>query len=112
MDTLKEIWDFILSNRTASAITFIAFLFAIFVWVQSKKRERNLLKAIIHLNGRKLIKLKDEKAIFKAQKMLNRKLWEEMSPEEFRNYTKTKEYIVRVFQLAEKKLGRKLQVED
>ena len=116
MCALKEIWYFISDNKTASVITFLAFLFTIFTWLYSRrdtrKRNRDFLKAIVHINGKKLIKLKDEKAILKAQKMLKRKLLAEMLPEEFVKYTKTKEYIVRVFQLAEKLLGRKLQTED
>ena len=35
MCTLKEIWNFIIDNQTASAITFFAFLFAVFVWLLS-----------------------------------------------------------------------------
>jgi len=49
MNILNEIWEFISSNQTASAVTFLGFLFAVFVWIhstyQNKKKQKETKKS-------------------------------------------------------------------
>ena len=57
MNTLKEIWDFILSNEIATTISFLGFLLAIIVWLLSFFQSRKMAK----LEAEQLQKIRAER---------------------------------------------------
>ena len=57
MNTLKEIWDFILSNEIATTISFLGFLLAIIVWLLTFFQSRKMAK----LEAEQLQKIRAER---------------------------------------------------
>ena len=57
MNTLKEIWDFILNNEIATTISFLGFLLAIIVWLLTFFQSRKMAK----LEAEQLQKIRAER---------------------------------------------------